>query len=474
MKCNTKVIIEEKKGISVAKEVDVVVVGGGPAGISAAIASARNGARTLLIERYGFLGGNAALGLPFLGFHTINQRQIVKGIPGELVERLIEENASLGYTFDSPEAKYRNGSVVIYDVEKFKQIAYEMMLESKVELLLHTLAVDVIKESNIAKGVIIESKSGREAILSKVVIDTTGDGDIAFRAGAPYEKGRSKDRLLQPPTLLFRLGDVDVDRFMKTIRENPDRYLKYPMPIFDEYVSEDYEKGKEFTVSGLEKICQEAKEKGDYNVPNPYVLLTFLPKKGGVVVNMAKTKLVDGTNNESLTQGEIETHCNVWKVINFLQKYLPGFEEAYLISTAHQIGVRETRRIMGEYVLTEEDMTGRKKFEDRIAMGGRYLDIHDPTPDESAKVVYVIFPDGYYIPYRCLLPKRVENLLVAGRCISVSYKAQGSTRVMATCMATGQAAGTAAALAVKENISPRKIGVIKLQDKLREKGAIVD
>ena len=181
---------------------------------------------------------------------------------------------------------------------------------------------------------------------------------------------------------------------------------------------------------------------------------------------MAKIKGIDGTDNTDLVKAEIQGTANISKVMSFLRKYIVGFANAFVDWIAPSVGIRETRRIVGEYMLNEQDMASRVKFEDRICMGGRYVDIHDPTPDSSGESKYITCPEGYFIPYRCLVPKHIDNLLVAGRCISVSYVAYGSTRVMAQCMATGQAAGTAAALAAREDIPLKKINIAKLQKKV--------
>ena len=462
-----KTIREEARNIPVLDEVDVVVAGGGPAGIIAAIAAARNGAKTLLVENRGFLGGNATLGLPFLGFHGDKKQQLVRGIPWELIERLVENKLSPGPWMQ--EGKYKD-SIISFDITGFKGIVNNMIAESGVRLLLHTSAVSPILEQNSIKGIFVESKSGRQAILSKVVIDSSGDGDIAARAGAAYEKGNPENSLLQPPTLLFKASNVDMKQLFDDVDKNPENYHIYSPPHYGKF----YKEGQRMVISGCEQICNKAKQAGDYDVPNPYIILTCLPNEGDMLVNMAKIKGIDGTDNTDLVKAEIQGTANISKVMSFLRKYIIGFANAFVDWIAPSVGIRETRRIVGEYMLNEQDMASRVKFEDRICMGGRYVDIHDPTPDSSGESKYITCPEGYFIPYRCLVPKDIDNLLVAGRCISVSYVAYGSTRVMAQCMATGQAAGTAAALAVRENTSLRKLDIKKLQDMLRRDKAIID
>ena len=466
-----KMFREKARDIPVLEEVDVVVAGGGLTGVIAAISAARNGAKTLLVESNGFLGGIAALGIPIQGFHDDSNKQIVGGIPWEFIERLIKEGASPGpFFFDSEECA--GGSLIKYDHFKLRNIVSDMVSEAGVTLLLHTMAVAPIQDGNKIRGIVIESKSGRQAILTKAVIDTSGDGDIAAHAGAEFEKGNAQG-FLQPVTVIFRISNVDMREFLGDVDKHPEKYLlKDPNPNY----WEKYRKGERKGINGLKKLCEEAKVRGDYDMPNPLVAIACLPQEGEVIVNMAHVKLVDVTDTKDLTKAEITGNNYVWKTMNFLRKYVKGFKNARVSDVAPFIGIRETRRIIGEYTLNENDMLACKKFGDRIARGARGVDIHDPTPDssQSCRSMYMRFPKGYYIPYRCLVPKKLENILVAGRCISVSYRAFGSTRVMAQCMATGQAAGTAAALSIKENSTVRKINIDKLQDRLRKDKAIID
>lgn len=464
-------IREEARDIPVLDEVDIVVAGGGLTGVIAAVAASRSGAKTLLIEQHGFLGGVAALGVPIQGFHDDNNRQIVGGIPWEFIERLIKEGASPGpFFFDSEECA--GGSSIKYDHFKLRNIVSDIVSEAGVTLLLHTMAASPVLEENTVKGLFIESKSGRQAIFAEIVIDTSGDGDIAARSGAEFEKGNDQG-FLQPVTALFRISNVNMKKFLGDVDKHPEEYLlEDPNPNY----WEKYQKGERKGINGLKKLCEEARTKGDYDMPNPLLAVACLPREGEVVVNMAHVKLVDVTDAGDLTRAEITGNSYVWKTMKFLKKYVKGFKNTRVSEVSPFIGIRETRRIIGEYMLNEDDMLACKKFDDRIAMGGRGVDIHDPTPDnsQSCRSMYMKFPKGYYIPFGSLVPRGLDNLLVAGRCISVSYRALGSTRVMAQCMATGQAAGTAAALAVREDMPLKKMNMAKLQNKLREDKAIID
>ena len=468
-------ITEPTRETPVIAEVDVVVAGGGPSGLVAAVAAARNGAKTLLVESQGFLGGIAATGIPLQGFHDDRNRQIVGGIGWELVERLVEVGASRGPWFFKgvPRA---GGSMIILDNSALKTIALKMVDESGVELLLHTAAVTPICEQGDGKvnikGIITESKAGRQAILAKNVIDATADGDMAARAGSEFQKGNEQG-LLQPVTVLFRIGNIDMRALLGDVDQRPQCYdLELPDPHY----WQDYQEGIRTAFNGLRDECNAALAKGDYDMPNPTVAVACLPHEGEVLVNTALVKGVDATDNRELTRAEIEGGGYVWKTMDFLKKYIKGFENAHVIEIMPFVATRESRRIVGQTVLDIDDMKVATKFDDRIALGGRGVDIHDPTPDNSQSCgsVYTAFERPYYFPYRCLVPKSVDNLLLAGRCISVSYVAFGSTRVMAQCMAVGQAAGTAAALASRDGNRPRDVDIGALQNLLREQDAIID
>jgi len=459
---NVEFVVEPQRNTPVIMNVDVVVVGGGPAGFVSAIAAARNRAKTALIERFNFLGGMAATGLPFLTFHNVLHEQIIKGIPQELVDRLMKLGASPGHIFCP-----HHVSFTTFDPEMLKYVALQMAEETGVKLLFHTFAASPIVKDNIVRGVIVENKSGRQAILAKVVIDATGDADLAVAAGAPYEKRETT--MLQPGTLMFRMGNVNVDKIREYVTKHPES-----LPTETEWEKQRiwepkyFQENRKFILVGLRNLIKEARGRGDYRSLQDFVILITLPREGEVAINMAKV-VFDGSDALSLSNAEVEGRKSVMDVMNFLKKYVPGFENSYLIDTAHHIGVRETRRIIGDYVLTKEDVINDKKFEDGIAMCGYFMDVHAPGGKQQHFRGGTI--KGFDIPYRCLLPKNVDNLLVAGRAISSTFEAQGAIRIMATCMAIGQAAGTAAALATIEGITPRKIDIKRLRRTLKEQGA---
>ncbi|RJS94536.1 FAD-dependent oxidoreductase [Candidatus Bathyarchaeota archaeon] len=410
-------------------EHDVIVAGGGTAGVAAAVAAARNGADTILIERYGFLGGTMTAGLvnPFMTFHA-GKEQIIKGIFQEIIDRLKDMD---GY----------DEKTKAFDNEVMKIVLDQMIKETGVKLLLHTYIADaLVTKGNAIRGVEAYNKSGRQTVLGRVIIDATGDGDVAVMAGALYEKGREEDGLTQPMTLNFRMGGVDVER----------------MPSREK----------------INKLFEEAKAKGEIKIPRENVLYFLTTRKGEIHFNTTRIVKVDGTKADDLTYAEIEGRRQMVELIKFLKEKVSGFENAYLMMSAVQVGVRETRRIIGEYVLTGEDIVKARKFSDVIARGSYPIDIHSPTGEGT--IIKRLPPgESYDIPYRCIVPKKVENLLIAGRCISCTHEAQAAIRVIPIVVAIGQAAGTAAALAAKLHVSPREMDVSLLQETLKKQGAIL-
>jgi hypothetical protein len=438
---------------------DVIVVGGGAAGITAAVAAARNGCRTLLIERYGFLGGELATGLPMLTFHDFNGRQVIKGLAQELVDRLIKEDGSAGHVLAPGTHVY---SWTPSYPEIFKYVAQEMLLESGVELLLHSYVTGVVKNGNELAGVVVDNKSGKQVYSAQCFIDATGDGDVAAFGGAEFAKGRQQDGRLQPATMMFSLSNVDVKDAAEQIRSTPDQ----PVRMGDI-------NGQWIRVLGSFSPWKELVEKEKLFLHNNQSMAMFSLRDREVTFNTAKVINIDGTNAEDLTRGEIEGRRQVIRIARFLKKHVRGFEKSHLSWTAPHIGIRETRRIIGEYVLTKEDIMAGERPADSVACSAYGIDVHNPT-GEIGSVAQIEKTVGYYgIPYRCLVPVQMDRLLVAGRCISCTNLALGSVRVIVVCMATGQAAGTAAAVATAAGCLPRNIDVVRLRKLLQEQGAVI-
>lgn len=454
-------IQENGRSIPVIDEPDVCIVGSGPSGIGAAIAAAKNGAKTLLIERYGFVGGNLTMAMvnPMFTFHDKNGRQVIKGIAGEFVERLKSTGSSHGHLTD---LTFDNASMTPFDPEGTKVLLFQMLEESGVNLLLHSLLVDVQKANGKINALIIENKTGRQAICPKYVIDCSADADVVARAGAPFKKGNEKDGAMQPATLYFRIGNVD-DKKLRIWMKNNRQLLK------DSPTDKEIDAQKSIAFLGMNDLVKEAQEKGELHAEiAPRILMYQLPMEGQFSVNTTRLQNIDGTNVWDLTKAEIILRKQAQQVYQFLKKYVEGFESSIIIDTGSQAGIRETRRIVGDYTLTETDVLNGASFEDGISCGTFAIDIHPPKGQKqiftgSGKAVYEI-------PYRCLLPQGFDNLLVAGRCISATHAAFGSSRVMATSMGIGQGAGTATAILTNDLLSTRNINIKKLRSILISQG----
>lgn len=409
---------------------DVIVVGGGPGGIASSVAAARGGAEVLLVERYGFLGGGATAMLvnPFMTYFAGN-KQVIVGVFQDMLDQL---SAMGAYgTEREPWA---------FDAEAFKVAAERLCLEAGVELLYHAFLADATVSEGMIESISIATKDGLKELTAKVFIDSTGDGDLAYFAGATFEKGRSEDGLAQPMTLNFRMANVDIDR----------------MPI-----------GQEIT-----KAYIKAKADGIIQCPREDILYFFATQPGVVHFNQTRVVKHDATDPKSMTEAEIEARRQAWQIAHWLVDSIPGFEKAYLQQTAPQLGVRESRRIMGDYVLTAEELLAACKFDDVIACGSYPVDIHNPTGEGT---VIRRLPAGtwYDIPYRCLIPQGLDNLLIGGRCISTTHAAHSAIRVMPIVFAIGHAAGVAACLATGRAQTTRGVSHSEIQSELLRQGAFL-
>lgn len=408
------------------RKYQVVVAGGGPGGCAAAVAAARLGARVLVVERYGFLGGMATAGLvnPFMPY-SIEGRPIIAGIFGETLTRLKAANglAENGATFDE---------------EVLKVVLDDLLHEAGCEVLLHAWLADVRVREGTVTAVEVESKSGRLTLEADLFIDATGDGDLAARAGAPCEYGRSQDGLAQPMTLCFRVGGVDTDRM-------PDR-------------------------QELNRLYDEARARGEIDCPRENLLWFPSVHPGFIHFNTTRVVRRRAIDAWELSQAEREGRRQMHQVVTFLQRSVPGFERAYLSHSAAQIGVRESRHVLGDYVLTGEDVLSARKFPDGICRGNYPLDIHNPA---GTGTLLQALPPGtsYEVPFRSLLPRGLANVLVASRCISATHEAHSSLRIIPIVMAIGEAAGTGAGLCSRGGMSPRQLDAEKLRAQLRRQGA---
>ena len=413
------------------KRYDLAVIGGGFAGVAAALAAAGGGAKVLLVEKSNCLGGAAANCLvnPFMSFwtHVDGKRvDLSAGIFSEIHDRMVARNAMMWETFLEEELKY---------------ILNEMLLEAKVDLLFHAYVSRVAVSDGAIADVTVATKSGEMPIEADYFIDATGDAQIAYLAGCPVTLGREPDHLCQPMTLCFRLGNVDVERFNAS-RER------------------------------LNEAHRKSLEAGELLNPRENILVFPTPVKNVLHFNTTRVVRRNPTSPEEVTEAEILARRQVFEIYDFMKQHADGLENSFLMMTAAEIGVRESRMIVGEYVLSEQDCKNCVKFEDAIAACNYDIDIHNP---EGSGTSHYYFDDGEYytIPYRSLIPKGVSNLLVAGRCISSDHGAQASYRIMPVVCCIGEAAGTAMGMLVKSREAVTALNVGELQARLKHNGAFI-
>lgn len=446
---------------------DVCVIGGGVSGSVAAIAAARAGARVLLVEEHGFLGGSlTAMGVgPMMSFHNSAGRQVVRGIPDEIIARLKARGASLGHI---PDTTTYCSTVTPFDSEELKIELEQMIGEAGADILYHTqLATVKVVEERIVEAVVC-NKAGLSSIRAKVFIDATGDGDLAYRAGAPFAFGRAMDQAAQPMTMNLKLANVDTSAIRQYAFACPDDFLWHPLGR-DEGLKRLCHSPR-LSLAGFIGAWRAARERGEVDVPRDHVLFFETPVPGVVVVNTSRVVGLDATDPFQLSKAEVIGRRQCLQIYNFLRTHAPGFSQAIRMDTAAKIGVRETRHIAGRYLLTEEDIVMAHAFDDAVALGGYPIDIHSPGAETTATTY--LKPDAVYqIPLRSLLVERLVNLVVVGRCISATHEAAAAIRVTPIAMAIGQAGGVAAAEAAARDLSPNELPFLLVRARLLEQGA---
>ena len=427
--------------LPVAYDVEVLVVGGGPAGVGAAFAAARRGAKTMLVEQFNCLGGVATAGghghiCLYSSWGT--SERIVGGVIWEMAERVTRA----GYGVHS-------NSATDFEVEGMKLVLEQMAGECGCHLLYHSFFADTLVEDGRVTGAIIQNKNGRQAVRARRVVDCTGDGDVAARAGCPYDVGDEETGFCQPMTLMFTIGGVDHEK-VRAFRKD------------------DYQ---------LAHVWKKAQDDG-FMRPFQSCIMGWWwtptrPDQYGI--NFTHINHADSLKAEDLTRATLEGRQQAYETIAVYRKYVPGMENCYMVGTPNTVGIRESRRIRGEHRLVKADLLAQREFPDSIGYGSFFIDIHNTKgPGMDAKTHRPEKGFKYQIPYRILVPRGVEDLLVAGRCASTDHEALGSLRVMPQCGVMGQAAGAAAVLSLRADVSPRQVDVRALQGTLREQRCIVD
>ena len=452
------------------KEFDVVVIGAGPGGLAAALAAARNGARVLLVEKNGYLGGNMAIGLPLLGYLDRDGKKVIGGIADEFMKDMAQYKTAYGTAASEHKVCPMHNSVTLYDHELFKIVALRKILKENIEVLFHTDVESVEVENAHLKKVILRGKGWRILVSARVFIDATGDGDVAYLAGASYEKGQKDTGVLQPPTMMFTVAGVDIDKTIDYLAENPDQMERSKtIDCANGYDADFFRSDPNFVMVAMRKLVSQLRAQGKMpiNRENIIIINSLLP--GEVHLNCTRHLGTDGSDVFSVTRAEIEGYLQIEEFTEVLKQHVPGFENCYISQIYPSLGIRESRRFSGIRRLTEKDLVEGHFDEETIGIGSYPVDIH---AGDGMSTIFTKIP-AYGIPYGITVSDEIEGLMFAGRCASMDAVAMSSARVMPICMAIGEAAGIGAALAVKQSISPRDVDVAEVRQILLDTNAIL-
>ncbi len=444
---------------------DVIVVGGGVSGSHAAIAAGRAGAKVLLIEQFGFLGGSlTAMGVgPMMTFHNRAGKQLIFGSPNEMVERLVEKGASPGHILDG--TGYCS-TVTPFDAEMLKVVLEDMVLEAGVDILYHTRLIDLKKKDSKIESLFIHNKGGVQEVEAGVFIDASGDGEMVKLSGVPFTEGRVDDNKSQPMTMNVKVGNVDT----LALRS----YMESHWDQFDDDVrnadkQDVLKRSKRISSWGFYELWEKAKQAGEVSVPRDNVLFFETNTEGEFIFNTSRILGLNPLDPFDLSKAETMGRKQCLEIYRFLKKYAPGFENATLVSTAPHIGVRESRHPHAKYVLNSDDLVKERKFENPIATGGYPIDIHSPD-GQTTESVHLRDEGVYYIPVDSLLVHEVSNLILAGRAIGADHHASAAIRVTPIAMSIGQGAGCLAGLATSLHVLPDEVPYEKLKKHLLSVG----
>lgn len=446
------------------KKYDVIVCGAGPSGIVCALSASRLGSKVLLIEDSGLLGGTNVLSLvgPLMTFHNQNQK-VISGMADEIISRLEKVQGTLGHINDPLGFC---STITPIDVEALKNVYFEMISESNIDLLLHTKIIGVVKDKQTITGIKIANVEGELIVEGKSIVDATGDAVVAKYADAQTFIGRSSDNLCQPMTMPFIVGNVDLETLREEMKKNPSNF------VLDQNYDYNY-----VGISGFFKEVKKAYETGDFPIERDRVLLFQNVAKDQVTINMTRVSKLSALSAEELTKAEIEGRKQVQIVYRFLKKYIPGFENSVIIQTPYQIGIRESRHVVTDYIMTEQDIINHQTFDDSIAIGAFPMDIHNPTGKEISTIKTIKNSEtknlGYEIPMRSLLTKDFTNLIITGRSIGANHEAASSLRVTPIVYALGQAAGTIAHFSSKNHQNIHDVDYTLVQKELLKNHQII-